>query len=237
MHILFLTRIVPGKPLGHSINISLTLHYNPITQPMFTAILVSLLWLDSFYFIQEFITHTSHLPIEKALPPGPQWWKIYLPQYPLESSENACGLICCLIKIVSSMSIHFQLCQGSTWSRQGRYSGRDLFTPTADSSWQSERALTADLRALVQAVLAVVLPVTQPLFGDALVLWAGELVPQAWRVCRGQRERIFNAINQTKWGGNHNKSGIPYRRGRAHLIETQQVGWLLFAPWLACFSL
>lgn len=40
-----------------------------------------------------------------------------------------------------------------------------------------ERALTADLHALVEAVLAVVLPVAQPLFGDALVLGAGELVP------------------------------------------------------------
>lgn len=78
---------MPGKPLGHFINISLTLHYNPITQPMFTVILVSLLWLDSFYFTLEFITHTSHLPIEKAVPLGPQWWKIYLPQCPLESSE------------------------------------------------------------------------------------------------------------------------------------------------------
>lgn len=44
-------------------------------------------------------------------------------------------------------------------------------------------ALTTDLRALVEAVLAVVLPVTQPLLGDALVLGAGELVPQARRVC------------------------------------------------------
>lgn len=43
----------------------------------------------------------------------------------------------------------------------------------------SERAPTADLHALVEAVLAVVLPVAQPLFGDALVLRAGELVPQA----------------------------------------------------------
>lgn len=43
----------------------------------------------------------------------------------------------------------------------------------------SERAPTADLHALVEAVLAVVLPIAQPLFGDALVLRAGELVPQA----------------------------------------------------------
>lgn len=101
----------------------------------------------------------------------------------------------------------------------------------------SERALTADLHTLVKAILTVVLPVTQPLFGNALVLWAGKLVPQAWGVCRGQWERNFNAINQTKWGGNNNKSAIPYRRGRVFLIKTQQVGWLLFAPWLACFTL
>lgn len=44
--------------------------------------------------------------------------------------------------------------------------------------------LTADLHALVEAVLAVVLSVAEPLLGDALVLGAGELVPQARRVCR-----------------------------------------------------
>lgn len=65
-----MTRIWPLEPLGHFINISLTSHYNPITQPMFTAILVSLLWLDSSYFIGEFITHTFHLPIEIAVPLG-----------------------------------------------------------------------------------------------------------------------------------------------------------------------
>lgn len=72
MHILLLTRSVSGKPSGHFINISLTPHYNPIIQPMFTAILVSVLWLDSFYFSVEFITHTSHLPIEITVPLGPQ---------------------------------------------------------------------------------------------------------------------------------------------------------------------
>lgn len=34
----------------------------------------------------------------------------------------------------------------------------------------SARALTTDLHALVKAILAVVLPITQPLFGNALVL-------------------------------------------------------------------
>lgn len=43
----------------------------------------------------------------------------------------------------------------------------------------SERALTADLHTLVESVLAVVLPIAQPLFGNALVLGASELVPQA----------------------------------------------------------
>ena len=47
--------------------------------------------------------------------------------------------------------------------------------------------LTADLQALVEAVLAVVLAVTQPLLGDALVLGAGELVPQAGRVYAEQK--------------------------------------------------
>lgn len=69
--------------------------------------------------------------------------------------------------------------------------------------------LTADLGALVQAVLAVVLAVAQPLLGDALVLGAGELVPQTRRVCSGLMGsrwglgglvlvRNFYAINQTK---------------------------------------
>lgn len=43
----------------------------------------------------------------------------------------------------------------------------------------AERALTTDLHALIQAVLTVVLAVAQPLLGNALVLGAGELVPQA----------------------------------------------------------
>lgn len=43
----------------------------------------------------------------------------------------------------------------------------------------SERALTADLHTLVEPILAVILPITQPLFGNALVLGAGKLVPQA----------------------------------------------------------
>lgn len=41
----------------------------------------------------------------------------------------------------------------------------------------SERALTTDLYTLVKAILAVVLSVTQPLFGNALVFGAGKLVP------------------------------------------------------------
>lgn len=48
-----------------------------------------------------------------------------------------------------------------------------------------ERAFTASLLALVQAVAAVVLPVTEPLLSDALVLGAGELVPQAGRFWKG----------------------------------------------------
>lgn len=62
----------------------------------------------------------------------------------------------------------------------------------------AERALTTDLHALIQAVLTVVLAVAQPLLGNALVLGAGELVPQAGRVCRGQWTRNFSAINHTK---------------------------------------
>lgn len=42
-----------------------------------------------------------------------------------------------------------------------------------------ERALTTDLYALVKTVLAVIFAITQPLFGDALILGAGKLVPQA----------------------------------------------------------
>lgn len=48
---LLLTGIVPRKPSGHFINISLTPHYNPIIQPMFTAIPVSLMWSDSLFFL------------------------------------------------------------------------------------------------------------------------------------------------------------------------------------------
>lgn len=57
----------------------------------------------------------------------------------------------------------------------------DLFTPQQQvprDIWK-KKALTADLHALIKAILAVVLPVTQPLLGDALVLRAGKLVPQA----------------------------------------------------------
>lgn len=88
---------------------------------------------------------------------------------------------------------------------------------TGEHRWQAEpppcqrtpqkRLLTADLGALVQAVLAVVLAVAQPLFGDALVLGASKLVPQARRVCSGLKgsrrggvgvsEKSY-AINQTK---------------------------------------
>lgn len=79
---------MPGKPLGHFINISLTPHYNPIIRAMFTAILVSLMWLDSFffhlfiYFLLEFIMST--LPVEIA---AAHWWKIHFPLCPLKPSE------------------------------------------------------------------------------------------------------------------------------------------------------
>lgn len=38
---------------------------------------------------------------------------------------------------------------------------------------------TANFLALVQSITAVVLPVADPLFGDALVFRAGELIPEA----------------------------------------------------------
>lgn len=200
MHIMLLTRIVLEKPLDHFINISLTLHYSQIIQPMFTAIPDSLPRLDSFCFIVEFITHTSHLPIEKAVPRGPQWWKIYLPQCSLKLSEMP------VVSFVASLRL-FHFCPFAPSSARGTHQAATR--NTADVTFYahdrfevtSERALTTDLHALVEAILAVVLPVAQPLFGDALVLRAGELVPQAWRVCRGQWRRNFNAANQTKRGG------------------------------------
>lgn len=194
-----LTWIVPEKPLGNFINISLTSHYNPIIQPMFTAILVSLLWLDSFYFILEFITHTSHLPIEIAVPLGPQWWKIYLPQCLLKSSEMPAVSFVVSLRLLHSCSFISSTSRGTheavTHTLTGvTFNSRFLMT--------SERALTADLHALIKAIFTVVLSITKPLFGNALVLWAGKLVPQAWRVYRGQWERNFSAIYQTKRAGN-----------------------------------
>lgn len=73
---------------------------------MFIAILVSLLWLDSFYFILEFITHTSHLPIEIAVPLGPLMKNLFASVL-AEIIRNACSLICCLIKVVTFLFIYF----------------------------------------------------------------------------------------------------------------------------------
>lgn len=150
---------------------------------MFTAILVSLLWLASFYFILEVITHTSHLPIEITVPLGPRWWKIYLPRCPLKSSETP------TVSFVVSLRL-FRYCPFISSSTRGTHGAvAHIITGVTFNSrflMTSERALTADLHALIKAILAVVLSITQPLFGNALVLWAGKLVPQAWRVWRGQ---------------------------------------------------
>ena len=42
-----------------------------------------------------------------------------------------------------------------------------------------ESLLTTDLYTFIQAVLTVILPITQPLLSNALVFGAGKLVPQA----------------------------------------------------------
>lgn len=75
---------------------------------MFTEILVSLLWLDSFYFIVEFIKHASHLPIEMDVPHGPLGdEKNLFASVPTQIIRNARGLICRLIKNVSFLSVRF----------------------------------------------------------------------------------------------------------------------------------
>lgn len=48
------------------------------------------------------------------------------------------------------------------------------------------QSFTANFLAFVQSVTAVVLPVTEPLFGNALVFRAGELIPKAWWIYKGK---------------------------------------------------
>lgn len=212
--------------LGNLWAISLIFPWHPITIQLYNQCSQQFLshycgWI-LFYFILEFITHTSHLPIEIVVPLGPQWWKIYLPQCPLKSSEMPA------VSFVVSLRL-FRFCSFISSTSRGTHEAvAHILTGVTFNSrflMTSERALTADLHALIKAILTVVLSVTQPLLGNALVLWAGKLVPQARRVCRGQWERNFNAIHQTKRAGNSKVA--------VFLIKTQ-VGWLLFAPWLTC---
>lgn len=216
----------------------MTRHYNPITQPMFREILVSLLWLDSFYFIVEFIKHTSHLPIWNShASRASRWWKNLFASVPTQIIRKAHGLICRLIKNVSFLSVRFTALLEEHMELPHTIQRMWPFTPASHSPWHLKehqpQICTLSSRPSSQSF--------SPSHSHCLAMhlffeqanWFHKHDESAEGIGRGN----FNAINQTKWGGNNNKSCIPYWRARVFLIKTQQVGRHLFAPWLACFHL
>lgn len=204
---------------------------------MFREILVSLLWLDSFYFIVEFIKHASHLPFEIAVPLGPLGdEKNLFASVPAQIIRNARGLICRLIKAVSFLSVRFAALLEEHMELPHTIQRMWPFTPASHSPWHRKghqpQICTLSSRPSSQSF--------SPSHSHCLAMhlffeqanWFHKHDESAEGIGRGN----FNAINQTKWGGNNNKSCIPYWRAGVFLIKTQ-VGRHLFAPWLACFPL
>lgn len=130
------------------------------------------------------------MPTEFLFPFRPQMRNVFV-SVPTQIIRNVCSLICCLIKTASFLS-SFPVQQEC-----GDASGNILDLTCNMRDLLSEKTLTTDLHALIKAVLTVVFSITQPLLGNALVLWTGELVPQARRVCRRHKEENFSTINQT----------------------------------------
>lgn len=133
---------MPGKPLGHFINISLTPHYNPIIQPMFTAILVSLMWSEPFflfylfiYFMFEFITST--LPCWNSCS---SVMKNPFPSVPTQTVRTVCSPISGLIRVFLFPLIYSSLCYKPTCSCRAVFIECDL--STADSSQRRQRCCT-----------------------------------------------------------------------------------------------
>lgn len=237
MHKMLLTGIGPLKPLGHYVNISLTLHYNPIIQPMFTAILVFLLRLDSFYFIVEFITHTSRLPTKIVVPLGPLWWKIYLPQCPLKLSEKAVVSFVVLLRLFNSCPFISSSARGTHGAVTCNITDVTFYMSSKipydiwkGTNRRFARSRQGHPRSRSPRHITIVWQCT-----CFLSRQTGSTSMMSLQRAVGKKFQCHKSYKVRR--KQQQRSSIPYRRGLVPLIKTQQVCWLLFAPWLACFPL
>lgn len=174
---------------------------------MFTAILVSLLWLASliFFFLFYFRSHYAHISFAhwNSFASQALVMKNLFASVPVQIIKNACGLICCLIKIVSSPSIYFWLLDGSPRSRRAR---------SLTGATISGRLLASDIREAHSPQICTLSsrPSSQSFSPSQSHCLAMHLfLEQAnWfhrhdesAESRPGKVRNFSAINQTKWAG------------------------------------
>ena len=162
--------------------------------------------------------------------------KICLPQCPLKSSEMPAVSFVVSLRMFRSFPFVLQRSWRSTWSCHIQYSGCDLFTPASHSPWHLKghqpQICTLSSRPSSQSF--------SPSHSHCLAMhlffeqanWFHKHDESAEGIGRGN----FNAINQTKWGGNNNKSGIPYRRGQSVFNQNTTSGLVSVCPSACLFS-
>lgn len=202
---------------------------------MFTAILVFLLRLDLFYFIVEFITHTSRLPTEIVVPLGPQWWKIYLPQCPLESEMPVISIIV-LLRLFNSCPFISSSARGTHGAVTRNIADVTFYMSSKiphdiwkGTNRRSARSHQGHPRSRSPRHITIVWQCT-----CSSSRQTGSTSMMSLQRAVGKK---FQCNKSYKVRKQQQRSSILYRRGLVPLIKTQQVCWLLFAPWLACFLL